>query len=173
MNHGYDFLLLSEDVDEFAMQVLGPINEKAFRNALTEDLELLTDEEKKQNEAKAESEKALIDFVKEALGEKVVNVRLSGDLGRHPVSLTSDNGMSFEMEKYLQKVNPEFAEKAGRILELNPEHAIYKKLSACYVSDPEKAKKYAELLYSQALLIADLPIEDVTAYTDLVCELMA
>ena len=99
-------------------------------------------------------------------------MRLSANLGRHPVSLASANGMSFEMEKYLRRVNPHFTEEVGKILELNPDHPVFAVLSEKSVSDPETAKKYASLLFSQALLMADLPIDDATAYTDLVCELM-
>ncbi len=169
---GFDTLLLTDDVDEFVMQILANYDEKPMRNALTEDLELESEEEKKEKEEKAESSKDVIDFVKNTLGDKVVEVRLSGNLGRHPVSIRSDNGMSFEMEKYLHRVNPEFARTAGRILELNPDHAAFQALTDAVTSDEEKAKAYAQLLYAQALLMADLPLEDTTAYTDLVCGLM-
>jgi len=169
---GYDLLLLTDDVDEFAMQILGKYDEKNTRNALTEDMELQSEDEKKAAEEKAESAKDVLTFVKDALGEKVQDVRLSANLGRHPVSLASANGMSFEMEKYLRRVNPHFTEEVGKILELNPDHPVFAVLSEKSVSDPETAKKYASLLFSQALLMADLPIDDATAYTDLVCELM-
>ncbi len=169
---GYDLLLLTDDVDEFAMQILGKYDEKQMRNALTEDLELQSDEEKEAAEKKAEDAKELLTFVKDALEDKVQEVRLSGNLGRHPVSLASATGMSFEMEKYLKRVNPNFTETPGRILELNPEHPVFATLSEKSASDPDTAKKYASLLYYQALLVADLPIEDPSAYTDLVCELM-
>ncbi len=169
---GYDVLLFTEDVDEFIPQTLGKFAEKEFCNIMTEDLGLETEEEKKEAEAKAESLKDVLTFVKDALGDRVKEVRLSADLGDHPVSLTPDGGMSFEMEKYMKRVNPEFAYSAGRILELNSEHPAFAALQAAISADPEKAKDYAKLLYSQAVLMAELPLEDPVAYADLVCKLM-
>jgi molecular chaperone HtpG len=99
-------------------------------------------------------------------------VRLSQSLGTHPVSLVPGDGMSFEMEKYFNRVDPENTMKSSRILELNAGHNVFHALETAIAEDPEKAKQYVELLYSQALLMADLPIEDPTAYTDLVCSLI-
>ena len=171
-NKGYDVLLFTEDVDEFIPQNLMKYADKEFCNVTTDDLGLASEEEKKQTEEKAESLKDVLTFVKDALGDKVKEVRLSGSLGSYPVSLVPDAGMSFEMEKYMKRVNPEFAYTAGRILELNAEHPAFQALEAAVTADPEKAKKYAALLYNQALLIAGLPLEDPSGYTDLVCELM-
>ena len=156
-------------------QILMKYEDKEFKNVATDDLGLQSDEDKEKTEKAQEEAKDVLTFVKEALGEKVKDVRLSQSLKSHPVVLTPDpdSGLSFEMEKYLNRVSPEGALKAGRILELNPEHAVFSALSRAVEADPDKAKKYAELLYCQALLIADLPLEDPTAYTDLVCELMA
>ena len=114
----------------------------------------------------------MLSFVKEALGEQVKEVRLSNSLGGYPVSLAPDAGMSFEMEKYMKRVNPEFAYTPGRILELNAEHPVFQVMEAAVTADPEKAKDYAKLLYGQALLMADLPLEDPMAYSELVCKLM-
>ena len=86
--------------------------------------------------------------------------------------MTPDAGMSFEMEKYMKRVNPEMAFPVGRILELNPDHEAVKALQTAMTSDPLKAKDYAQLLYCQALLMAELPLEDPMAYTELVCKLM-
>ena len=110
--------------------------------------------------------------MKETLGDKVKEVRLSGSLGEYPVSLAPDSGMSFEMEKYMKRVNPDFSYTAGRILELNAEHPAFQAMQAAVTGDPEKAKDYARLLYGQALLMADLPLEDPMAYASLVCKLM-
>ena len=172
---GYDILYFTDDVDEFVAQILMKYEDKEFKNVATDDLGLQSDEDKEKTEKAQEEAKDVLTFVKEALGEKVKDVRLSQSLKSHPVVLTPDpdSGLSFEMEKYLNRVSPEGALKAGRILELNPEHAVFSALSRAVEADPDKAKKYAELLYCQALLIADLPLEDPTAYTDLVCELMA
>ena len=169
---GYDVLLFTEDVDEFIPQTLMKYGEKSFCNVTTDDLGLETEEEKKQTQEKAESLKDVLDFVKETLGDKVKEVRLSGSLGEYPVSLAPDSGMSFEMEKYMKRVNPDFSYTAGRILELNAEHPAFQAMQAAVTGDPEKAKDYARLLYGQALLMADLPLEDPMAYASLVCKLM-
>ena len=110
--------------------------------------------------------------MKEALGGKVKEVKASTRLKSHPVCLTAGEGLSFEMEKYFQAVQPDSPIKADRILELNVEHPVFQALENAVAEDPEKAKKYAQLLYSQALLIAGLPLDDPSGYTDLVCELM-
>ena len=169
---GYDTLLFTEDVDEFLPQTLMTYEEKTFCNAATEDLGLQTQEEKKALEEKAEEMKGFLTFVQESLGEAVKEVRLSADLGSHPVCMVPDGGMSFEMEKYMKRMNPEFAFPVGRILELNMEHEAVKSLHTAMMADPVKAKDYAQLLMYQAQLMADLPIEDPVAYTELVCKLM-
>ena len=169
---GYDVLLFAEDVDEFIPQTLMTYMEKQFCNVSTEDLGLKTEEEKKEAEEKAEELKGLLTFVKESLGEQVKEVKLSSDLGSHPVCMTPDAGMSFEMEKYMKKANPEFAFPVGRILELNPDHEAVKALQTAMTEDPVKAKDYAQLLCYQAQLMAELPLDDPYAYTELVCKLM-
>ncbi|MBO7184179.1 MAG: molecular chaperone HtpG [Oscillospiraceae bacterium] len=169
---GYDVLLCTEDVDEFIPQTLQTYEEKSFCNAASEDLGLQTEEEKKELEAKAEEYKGMLTFVKETLGEQVKDVRLSADLGSHPVAMVPEGGVSFEMEKYMKRANPEFAFPVGRVLELNAEHDAVKALQNAMVSDPLLAKDYAQLLMYQAQLMADLPIDDPVAYTELVCKLM-
>ena len=169
---GYDVLLFTDDVDEFLPQTLMNYEEKPFCNAASEDLGLQTEEEKKALEEKAEEMKGFLTFVKESLGEAVKEVRLSADLGSHPVAMVPDGGMSFEMEKYMKRMNPELAFPVGRILELNMEHEAVKALHAAMTEDPLKAKDYAQLLMYQAQLMADLPIEDPVAYTQLVCKLI-
>ena len=169
---GYDVLLCTDDVDEFLPQALMTYMEKGFCNAAAEDLGLQTEEEKKELEDKAETLKGMLTFVKETLGEGVKEVKLSANLGSHPVCMTPEPGMSFEMEKYMKKANPEFAFPVGRILELNPEHPAVQAMQNAMTTDPLKAKDYAKLLCFQAQLMADLPIEDPVAYTDLVCKLM-
>ncbi len=169
---GYDVLLFTEDVDEFIPQTLMTYAEKSFCNAASEDLGLQTQEEKEKLEAKAEELKGMLTFVKETLGEQVKELRLSAELGSHPVCLVPDAGMSFEMEKYMKRMNPEFAFPVGRILELNPEHGAVQAMQRMMTEDALKAKDYAQLLYYQAVLMADLPLEDTAAYTELVCKLM-
>ena len=169
---GYDVLLLTDEVDEFVPQTLMTYEEKAFCNASTEDLGLQSEEEKKAIEEKAEEMKGLLNFVKETLGDAVKEVKLSGNLADAPVCMTPAGGMSFEMEKYMRRMNPDMAFPVERILELNPEHPAVKAMQKAMVADTQKAKDYAQLLCCQAQLMADLPLEDPAAYTQLVCKLM-
>ena len=169
---GYDTLLFTEDVDEFIPQTLMNWMEKRFCNASSEDLGLQTEEEKKAAEEKAEELKGFLTFVQETLGEQVKEVKLSSDLGSHPVCMSPEAGMSFEMEKYMKRMNPEFAFSVGRILELNAEHDAVKAMQKAMTEDPLKAKDYAKLLCCQAQLMAQLPLDDPYAYTELVCKLM-
>ena len=172
ISKGYDVLLFTDEVDEFVAQTLMNYNEKAFCNAATEDLGLQTEEDKKQLEEKTEELQGLLTFVKDSLGEEVKEVKLSGELGDAPVCLLPGTGMSFEMEKYLKKVNPEMPIPTQRILALNPDHPAVQALQKAMIGDTATAKDYAQLLYCQAQLLADLPLEDPTAYTALVCKLM-
>lgn len=169
---GFDVLLLTEQVDEFIPQTINKYEEHEFRNILTDDLDLKTDEEKKEAEEKAEAFKPCLDFLKETLGDRIAQVRASGDLGEHAVTMVPDGGMSFEMEKYFRSLDPKSDYHCGRVLEVNPEHPALAALKDCMEADDGKAKKYAELLYCQGMIMANLPLEDPTAYTDLVCELM-
>ena len=171
-NKGFDVLLFTEEVDEFIPQTLMTYQEKAFCNVVSEDLGLQTEEEKKEAEEKAQELKGFLTFVKETLGEQVKEVKLSANLGSQSVCMTPDAGMSFEMEKYMKRVNPEFAFPVGRILELNPEHPAVRAMERAMTEDPVKAKDYAQLLCYQAQLMAELPLEDPFAYTELVCKLM-
>ncbi len=171
-NKGYDVLLFTEEVDEFVPQTLMTYMEKKFCNITTEDLGLQSDEEKKQAEEKAEELKGFTTFVKESLGDQVKEVRLSQNLGSYPAAMVPEAGMSFEMEKYMKRVNPEFAYPVGRVLELNPEHEAVKTLQRVMTEDPVLAKDYAQLLCCQAQLMAQLPLDDPFAYSELVCKLM-
>ena len=169
---GYDVLLFADEVDEFIPQTLMTYDEISFCNIATEDLGLQTEEEKKQLEEKSEQLKGFMTFVKESLGDRVKEVKLSANLGSAPVCVTSASGISFEMEKYMRRVNPEMSMPIEKILELNPEHEAVKTLEKTMTADPVLAKDYAAILYAQALLMAQLPLEDPAAYTELVCRLM-
>ena len=166
---GIEILYFTEDIDEFSVGVLYTYKDKEFRSVLDQEIE---EGDAKRAEEAADAHKATFDFVKEALGSSVKDVKASARLKSHPVCLTAGEGLSFEMEKYFQTIQPDTDLKADRILELNVEHAAFAALESAVTADPEKAKKYATLLYNQALLIAGLPLEDPSAYTDLVCELM-
>ncbi|WP_325213656.1 molecular chaperone HtpG [Oscillibacter sp.] len=166
---GTEILYFTEEVDEFCAQTLRTYKEKEFRSVLDQELE---EGGSKKAEEEAEAHKGTFDFVKEALGDKIKEVKASARLKSHPVCLTAGEGLSFEMEKYFQAVQPDAPIKADRILELNVGHPAFQALEAAVEADPEKAKTYAALLYNQALLIAGLPLEDPSGYTDLVCGLM-
>ena len=169
---GYDVLLFTDEVDEFVPQTLMTYNEKPFCNAATDDLGLQSDEEKDKLKQKTEEMQSLLTFVKDSLSQEITEVRLSGELGDMPVAMVPAGGMSFEMEKYMKRMNPEFNFPSQRILELNPEHPAVQAMEKAMVGNTEKAKEYATLLCCQAKLLADLPLEDPAEYTALVCKLM-
>ncbi len=170
---GYDVLFMTEDVDEFVPRTLQNYDGKAFCNITTDDLDLDTEEEKKAAEEQKKDLEPVLDYLKKQLEGRIKEVRLSQNLGSHPVCLVPAGGMSFEMEKYFKRMNPDMPMMdAGRILEINPAHSAVAALLSAIGQDEEKAAKYVEVLYAQALLMADLPLEDPTAYTDLVCSLM-
>ena len=162
-----EVLYLTDQADQLLMEILRNYKEKEFRSAIDGDLEL----EDMPEEKKAEDYQEALDFVKEALGDGVDEVRVSKKLVSHPVCLTSGEGVSFEMERYFSVAQPEMGIKAKRILELNVEHPAFTALEAARKDDPEKAKKYAQVLLNQAKLIAGLPIDDPSGYTDLLCSL--
>ena len=171
-NRGFDVLVCTEDVDEFIPNTLGTYEEKSFCNAATEDLGLQTEEEKQELENKSQEMKGFLTFLQESLGEQVKEVRLSSSLGAHPVAMVPEAGMSFEMEKYMKRMDPKFSYAVGRILELNPEHEAVKTVQRLMTEDPLRAKDYAQVLCYQAQLMAELTIDDPVAYTELVCRLM-
>ena len=174
LDQGYEILYLTEEVDEFVMNTLGEVDGKALKNVNDDDALPESEEEKAQTEKKAEENKDVLDFVKETLGDRVKDVRISRILKSAPVYMTADGPVSLEMEKYFQRMDPNAARemKAARVLELNPESGAFAALRSALDEDKEKARTYAELLYQQALLIAGLPLEDPAGYTQLVCSLM-
>lgn len=165
---GYEILYCTEEIDEFSLQTLMQYKDKKFCSATNDDLGIENDENKEEEKDSS----AILTFVKETLGDKVSEVVASKKLVSHPVCLTAKGGISFEMEKYFNAVQPDSGMKAKRVLELNMNHSAVKAMESAVQTDIEKAKKYAELLYNQALLIAGLPIENPGEYADLVCSLM-
>ena len=164
-----EILYLTDQPDQLLMEVLREYKEKSFRSAVDGDLEL----EDMPEEKPAEEYKEALDFIKEALGQEVDEVRVSRKLKTHPVCLTCGEGVSFEMERYFAVAQPEMGMKAKRILELNVDHPAFATLDSARAGDPEKARKYAQVLFNQAKLIAGLPITDPSGYTDLLCSLWA
>ena len=168
LSKGYELLYCTQDVDEFTIQSLMQYNEKQFKSVDSDDLGI-EDEKDSEN---TESYDNVTKFVKDALGDKVSEVVASKKLISHPVCMTAKGGVSFEMEKYFAAVQPEAGMKAQRCLELNMNHKAVKAMINAIDTDAEKAKKYAEILYNQSLLIAGLPIDDPSGYADLVCSIM-
>jgi len=171
---GYDMLCLTDDVDEFVVQILGKFEEKEFCNVTSDDLGLESEEEKKDTEKKEEESKELLDFVKESLGSQVETVRLSHKLKSHPVFLTTEGEVTLEMEKYFRNLPgvPDAENmKAKRVLELNASHPAFEALKKAYAEDKAKAKRLSMVLLAQAELIAGIPLDDPAAYTELVCGL--
>ena len=189
--HGYDVLLCTEDVDEFMFQAMRgyhvpeipaaeeggestPARDLEFANVADAKLDLATDEEKEQAEKAGDENRALVDAMKEALGEKVANVEVAAGLGDSPAAITAEGPISLEMERIMAQ-GPEaaYAPKAQRVLQLNPTHPVFAKLAAAQEAhDKEKIALYANLLLDQALLVAGLPVEDPVAFAANVCELM-
>ena len=174
LDKGYEILYCTEDVDDFVMQALGEIDGKKFKSATAEDALPQTEEEKKVAEEKAEEGKPVLEAVKAALGDQVKEVRLSKILKSGACCLSADGPVSLEMERYMRKMEGGEHMKAERVLELNADSAPYAALKrAVDAGDQDTVEKYAKLLYGQALLLADLPLEDPAEYAQLVSSLMA
>ena len=165
--YDYEMLYFTDNTDSFIPDLFGKYRDKPFRSVVDGELEL--DGETKPDET--ERYKEAFDFIKETLGDKVTEVKASTKLKTHPVCLSSGEGLTFEMEKYFTAVQPDLNMKAKRILEINVDHPAFLTFETARIAEPEKAKKYAQILYNQACLIAGLPIDDPSAYTDLLCSL--
>ena len=163
----YEVLYLTGEADEFVLQMLHKYADKEFRSIIDGELDL-GDEEKKGLDEKPE----LMKFVKEVLGDKIKEAKVSRRLKTHPVCMTAGEGFSFEMEKYFKNFQMPTPVKADRILELNTDHPAVMAMETALLTDRAKAELYAKILYDQALLIAGLPLEDPSEYTDLVAQLM-
>ncbi|MCI5832963.1 MAG: molecular chaperone HtpG [Clostridiales bacterium] len=162
-----EILYFTDKTDEFIADMFRTYQEKEFRSALDDEPETTGEGKKEPDEAAQPA----LDFIRETLGAKVDGVKASTRLKTHPVCLTCGEGLTFEMEKYFTAVQPDLGLKAKRILEVNTNHPAFAALESARETDPEKAKKYAEILYQQACLIAGLPIENPSDYTDLLCSL--
>ncbi len=172
LDKGYEILYLTEGVDEFAVKMLMNYKEKQFMSVSSGDLDIDTPEEKEEIKAKAEENKEMFTFMKEALADKVKEVRLTQRLKSHPFCLTSDGDLSVEMEKVLNAMPTDNKVKAEKVLEINPDHAVFAKLQSLYTSDKEKLKKYTQLLYTQSLLIEGISIENPVEFSSMICEIM-
>ena len=171
---GLEVLYLTADVDEFAVKVMMNYDGKAFKSISDADLDLDTEEEKEAAKKLDEENKDMFEFMQKALDGKVKTVRLSSKLKSHPVCLSSDGAITIEMEKVLNAMpqNEGNKVKAEKALEINPDHPIFAKLKDLFASDKDKLTDYTKLLYSQALLIEGMSVEDPVEFANLVCGLM-
>lgn len=165
---GYDILCFTDDIDEFAIKMLGKYEEKEFKSVSSGDLGF---EEETKQEDSAEFKEIFL-FMKDVLGEKVKEVRKSTRLKTHPVCITSGGELSIEMEKVLNSMPADQKVKAERVLELNTDHAVFEKIKTLFDTDKEKLKKYTDVLYNSALLIEGLSVEDPIEFSNIICELI-
>ena len=172
--HGYEILYMTDPVDEFAVSMLAKYGDKEFKSISADDLSLETEEEKKEAAQKVEENKDMLAFLKDSLGDKVSNVILSQKLKTHPVCISTNGAISMEMEKVLNSMPNADQEKvkAQRVLEINANHPVFQKLCELYQNDKEKLKEYASLLYTQALLIEGVAIDDPVEFSNQICNLM-
>ena len=172
--HGYEVLYLTEDVDEFALQMLRTYSEKEFSNVCKDDLDIATDEEKESLKQENEKAKDMFDFMKDSIGENLNSVRFTNTLQNHAACLSSEGAVSANMEKVLSKNPGNDANriKAELVLEINLNHPIAAKLKQLFESDKDNLKNYSKVLYAQARLISGLSIENPSEVSDLVCGLM-
>lgn len=173
---GFEVLYLTDNVDEFSLQMLMNYNEKPFVNVLSDNLDIATDEEKDELKKQNEDAKELFEEMKKAIGDSVHEVRFTNRLNNHPVCLSSDGAISIEMEKVLNSMPNAMPDgqkvKAQVVLEINADHPIAKKLKELYVSDKAKLGDYAKMLYDGARLIGGMTVENPTELTNMICKLM-
>lgn len=170
---GYEILYLTESVDEFAIQMLMSYEDKQFKSVSASDLDIETPEEKEETKKLAEDSRDMFACIKDALGGKVKEVRLSERLKTHPCCLTNEGQISLDMEKtFASMPGNEHNVKAEKVLEINPNHEIFKTLQKLSETDKDKLADYGKILYAQALLIEGMPVEDPLALSELLCGLM-
>ena len=170
---GYEILYFTEDIDEFAIKMLGQYQEKEFKSVSSGDLGIEADDDQNKSDADEKEHKALFDEMKSILADKVKSVRASKRLKTHSVCLAADGEVTIEMEKILNAMPDNQHVKADKVLEINTNHDVFKTLQDAFESDKEKFKLYTGLLYNQALLIEGLPIEDPVEFTNDICKVMA
>ncbi|MCQ2056498.1 MAG: molecular chaperone HtpG [archaeon] len=171
---GYDLLCLTEDIDEFVMKTLGTVAEKKLCNVTSDDLGIETEEEKKLADEKQKESKDLLDFALKILDKKVSAVNISHKLKNHAVLLTTEGHITLEMEKYFKNMPGDGKEdiKANRVLELNPSHTAFVALKSAFDSgERDKAEKFIKIMFTQANIIAGLPIDNINEYSDLIFSL--
>ena len=169
---GYEILYCTEYVDEFALMTLRSYEEKEFKNVCSENANLETEEEKKELEAKNNESKEMFTFMQEAIPD-VKAIKFTNRLKNHPVCLSSEGDISVEMEKTMKNMPFDNGVTANKVLEINENHEIAKKIKDLYANDKEELKNYTKILYAEARLIEGLSIENPTEISNLICEYLA
>lgn len=169
---GFDVLVLTDEVDEFMINILSEYKEKKFKSINQGDLDLMNDQDKKALDELKEEKKSLLDALKDALKDDCKDVVISKRLVSSPVCLVSEEGLSFEMEKVLANMPNNPGVKATRILEINPNHELFNAIEAVYENNPELITDFASLLFNQALLIEGMPLKDPVLFSNTMCKLM-
>ncbi|MCA0758174.1 molecular chaperone HtpG [Paenibacillus sp. N4] len=169
---GYEILFFTDDIDEFAIKMIGKYKEKEFKNVSSGDIGIEPDESEKPSEAEENDNKELFEQMQAILGGKVKSVKASKRLKSHPVCLSAEGELTIEMEKILKAMPNAGDVKADKVLEINVNHDVFQSLKAAHAGDKEKLSLYTNLLYSQALLIEGLPLQDPVEFTNDVCKIM-
>ncbi|MGM9971783.1 MAG: molecular chaperone HtpG [Anaeroplasmataceae bacterium] len=169
--HNYDVLICDEHVDEFLLQLLANYDEKPFKSVNTGDLDLIDEEEAKKIDEIKEEKKDILEALKEALKDEVSDVIFSKRLTDNAVCLSSKNGVSIEMERVLAAQN-QYGAKAEKVLEINPNHEVFKAIENIYTNTPDDIKKYANFLLDNALIVEGLPVNDNLEFSKTMCELL-
>lgn len=173
ISKGYDVLCFTDDVDEFAIQMLMEYDGKHFANICKDDLNLDSEEDKKALDEKNENAKEMLDEIKSYLGDEVSAVKFSNAVGNHAVSLSAEGYVSLEMARVLSQMpGADGGMKAQLVLEINSNHKIAEKLFELFANDKEKLEKYSKLLYTGARLISGLTVENPTEFADMITDLM-
>ena len=168
---GYEILYFTDDVDEFAIKMLGEYQEKPFKSVASGDLDL-DDEKDKESEEAEKANRSLFDEMKDTLSEQIKGVKASKRLKQHPVCLVNEGDISIEMEKVLNTMPTDQEVKADKVLEVNTNHEVFQSLKQAYEEDKDKFKLFTELLYQQARMIEGLPVEDPVELSNKICRIM-
>ena len=167
---GYEILYVTDSIDEFVFQTMMEYKDKNFKNVCSDDLDLDTKEEKEAIKKENEENKDLLNIMKEVLKDEVQEVRFTNRLKNHPVCLTTEGGISIEMEKVINSMPADQKVKAKIVLEINNQHPIANKLKSLFVEDKEELKNYTKILFATSKLIEGLSVENPTEISNLICD---
>ena len=170
---GYEILYLTEYVDEFSLQVLMEYEGKKFINICSEEVDMDTKEEKEELEKKNKDNKKMFDVMLESLDNEIKEIRFTNKLKTHPVCLSTKGNVSVEMEKVINAMPTDDKVKSEKVLEINENHPISKKLEKLYKTDKEELEKYSKILYAEARLIEGLPVDNQAEISKLICDIIS